>query len=440
MLRTRLGSLLLVAAVWPGGVAAATLTWPGVAPCNTTLQACIGAASAGDTVQIASNGPIAENLTVDKSLALAPAATFAPVVNGYVLLQSTSAAAAITVQNLTVNGFVRGSPGTGNLTVHILDNTVSINDSYGLAIEISSGTSPPYGNVTSEIRGNTVTVTGSGGSSQCAGIIVGPIEDPGTATSSLINNTVTVTNCGQGVAVAAYNGPGEAMTVDIIGNRVNAQGTDDGIVLRNFEQVAGSVLTGRVINNLVTGQLDVAGFPGGIVVSADGFEHINATVVNNTVTGNDGGIGVGARTDLGASIAGVVANNIVANNSVYGLQIDSTLEATVSNSNNLVFNPGFDSFTPGPGTLTLDPQFVSPSDFHLQASSRAINAGSNARLPGDIVTDLYGAARVQFGVVDMGAYESGFPATPSVPGLSWPGKLALAVLLALGAVLALRRL
>ncbi len=36
-------------------------TYPGPAPCDTTLQACIAAAVSGAIVAIATNGPIAEN-------------------------------------------------------------------------------------------------------------------------------------------------------------------------------------------------------------------------------------------------------------------------------------------------------------------------------------------------------------------------------------------
>ena len=61
-------------------VTGATLTYPS-ASCNTTLQACIGVASSGDTVQVATNIPIGENLTIEKSLTLRPAAGFSPVLN-----------------------------------------------------------------------------------------------------------------------------------------------------------------------------------------------------------------------------------------------------------------------------------------------------------------------------------------------------------------------
>ena len=41
-------------------------TWPGAAPCNTTLQACLDAAGAGDNIAIATNGPIEESISIGK--------------------------------------------------------------------------------------------------------------------------------------------------------------------------------------------------------------------------------------------------------------------------------------------------------------------------------------------------------------------------------------
>ena len=430
--------LLLVLGSANAADAAAPLTFPGAAPCNTTLQACITGASAGDTIQIATNGPIAESPNVPKSLTIQPAAGFVPVVNGSFFLSSTGTPADITVQNLTINGTVRGSPGTADLSVHILNNTISISGGFSVAIDVSSGTFPPYGNVTSEIRGNTVTVTGGGQGNQCIGILVGPVFDSGVSVTSITGNTVAVTGCGQGNAIIALNGPGEAMTADIIGNRVDATGTNDGIECRNFQQAPNSTLDCRIINNLVTGQLSEAGFPGAIVVSADGFSPITVQVVNNTVANNQGGIGVSARTDLGASITGVVANNIIANSSSYGLFIESSV--AVSNNNNLLFHNGFNDFTPGPVTLHLNPKFV--GGFHLASDSPAINAGSNAQVPPDITTDLDGNARIQFSVVDIGAFETSVPGreAAAIPTLSWPGQLAfLVALIGLGASVLVRR-
>ncbi len=89
----------------------------------------------------------------------------------------------------------------------------------------------------------------------------------------------------------------------------------------------------------------------------------------------------------------------------------------------------------GPGMRYLeDPLFLDPAngDFRLHPCSPARNAGSNAIVDSlGILTDITGAARIQGGTVDMGAYESpAFQATSAtvatVPcGLTGAGTVAL---------------
>src|SRR5688500_1505419 len=74
-----LGLLLVTVAVSP--VSAGTITWSGPAsPCGSTLQACINGAAAGDIVEVATNVPINEDITINKSLELTAAPGFTPVI------------------------------------------------------------------------------------------------------------------------------------------------------------------------------------------------------------------------------------------------------------------------------------------------------------------------------------------------------------------------
>ena len=59
----RVAALLLV--VFATAAPAATLTYPGAAPCNTTLQACVTGAASGDTIEIAQDALIAEFVDID---------------------------------------------------------------------------------------------------------------------------------------------------------------------------------------------------------------------------------------------------------------------------------------------------------------------------------------------------------------------------------------
>lgn len=433
--------MLIWACLSAASAGAATRTWPTVAPCNVgTLQACITGAGVGDIVEIATNTPVGEDLTVDKSLTLRPAAGYTPTIAGnFQFFQSTASAATIVVDGLAFTSRIRAAPGSGNLDFSLLNSVVTTSGSYTVAVDVSSGTFPPYGNVNAVIEGNTVTQTGGGVGDQCAGISVGSIFDSGTSFARIAGNRVGVLGCGQGTAISVYNGPGETMTADVIGNRVDATNTNAGIMLRNFQQAPNSQLIVRAINNVVTGQLNEAGAPGGLVVSADGFQPIIATIVNNTLAHNDINLLVSGRTDLGASISGVIANNVVAFGR-YGIDTDL---GVVEHHN--LFYPAPDAgdpFSPGPGSRIADPRFVSSADLHLLPESPAIDRGSDAAVPGDITTDIEGNPRIRQARVDMGAYESpymGLAPTVPVPALSPLGLLLAGLALTLAAMKRLRR-
>lgn len=79
-------------------------TWPGVAPCAGTLQACVDGVASGATISIATNTPIVELLTVtDKSLTLAPQAGFSPSFAGpgSVTFTTPTTASSLTINSLT---------------------------------------------------------------------------------------------------------------------------------------------------------------------------------------------------------------------------------------------------------------------------------------------------------------------------------------------------
>ena len=145
------------------------------------------------------------------------------------------------------------------------------------------------------------------------------------------------------------------------------------------------------------------GAPGAISVNGSQGT-LNFSLINNTLSNNHRGILIGGRPDLGAVVSGTVANNIVANSLLAGISLDTEFEPTVTNSYNLFFNNPYDWFTPGPGTLFVDPQFVGGGNYRLQLFSPAVNAASNGLVPSGISTDLDGNARIVC-FADMGAYE-----------------------------------
>ncbi|MDX9765602.1 MAG: hypothetical protein RBT79_11645, partial [Chiayiivirga sp.] len=71
---------LLILSLLAAPAGAATLTWPGPAPCAGVLQACVDHASDGDQILIATNTPITTGAgVVDKRLTLRAADGFRPV-------------------------------------------------------------------------------------------------------------------------------------------------------------------------------------------------------------------------------------------------------------------------------------------------------------------------------------------------------------------------
>ena len=137
-------------------------------------------------------------------------------------------------------------------------------------------------------------------------------------------------------------------------------------------------------------------------------------VVNNTIVGNAGGIRVDARVPTSQQS---YENNVLVNNTI-GLEVDFLSAGNEPTwKNNLVFGNGTDysgitSLTGASGNISVDPLFVSMTtgDFHLQANSPAIDAGSNAA-PNLPEQDIAGNDRILDGkglcaaTVDIGAYE-----------------------------------
>ncbi len=128
--------------------------------------------------------------------------------------------------------------------------------------------------------------------------------------------------------------------------------------------------------------------------------HDTLAVTNSTIAGNSAdSYGGGIRIDSGTVTA---QNSIVAlNDAPTDPDVYGTLE--LESSHNII----------GP-----DPGFVAADDFHLAPGSSAINAGSNALVPGDLTSDLDGNPRIVGPSVDIGAYEFQYPLVPEdkLPG------------------------
>jgi hypothetical protein len=394
-----------LAAVMPAS--AEVLTWPGPPPCNATLQGCIEGAAADDIVEIASNGPIAESVEIfGKSLTLRPAAGFAPVFEGAPSLDVIQAFGAdtpvtVSIEGMTVrDGFIGAyQTGSGAFGAIIRDNVIEADGLGGnlTGIEISALGSTPTGPLQFLIYNNEIRLGFLGFDDISA---IGVDDLPGQTAGLIMANTILDGGPESTLSAIRIRNASGTADFDLRHNRIEASGYNGGILIDQDD--AAGVMTARVFNNLVTGSVDSMGpQPGAISLRAHAGS-LDATVLSNTLAGND--TGFIASVGAGASLSGVLANTLVAGNAARGVILGDAAAANFSNEHNLVFGNGSDDFTPGPGTITADPLFVGAGDFHPQQGSPVRDAGNTA-FAADLDFDLDGAPRVVGPAIDIGAWE-----------------------------------
>jgi hypothetical protein len=145
----------------------------------------------------------------------------------------------------------------------------------------------------------------------------------------------------------------------------------------------------------------------------------NINILNNTIAGTTA---YGIKWDVFTTNTNItIKNNIISGFRSYGIYFRDELpyyggSVSGSQTNNIVYNSSTITFTAGvthsgytnSGNLTSNPVFVSSSDFHLQSTSPAINAGTTVTLP---------TANVDYDLVligtpsEIGAYEYGTSVT-----------------------------
>ena len=211
----------------------------------------------------------------------------------------------------------------------------------------------------------------------------------GWAAPTLVGNLIAYNSCpGDGGGIASDKA-GVITGNTLIGN--SAGGFGGGIYLTQSG-------TATIAGNLIIG--NTAGTKGGALRC----EWVNLSIVGNTIVNNSATEEGGGISFFDASLA--LANNIVA---FCSSGISSTRYWQASLANNCVYgNTAYDYFgvPPGEGDISLDPLFADRpnGDYHLTDLSPCINTGWN-EAPGLPPTDMDGAPRIQFGLVDIGAYE-----------------------------------
>ena len=247
------------------------------------------------------------------------------------------------------------------------------------------------------------TVTGTG-AIRCAYITNGAVLSGFTLSNGATLNSGAVSDQSGG---GAFCEPGATLT--------------NCILAANTAASYGGGVTGGTVNNC----LIVGNFAGVVGGGADGGWLNNCLIVDTSASYSGGGASSGPINNCtvvfnsaGVEGGGVVGLGAANTNSIIYYNTAPFAPNFAKTQPRDFLDPQFCCTTPLmvflSGSITNEPLFVDPAggDFHLQASSPCINAGTNANAAGP--TDLDGNPRISGGVVDMGAYEYQFNGLPVI--------------------------
>lgn len=428
-------SLLLAVVALPAH--AVTRTWPGAAPCAATLQACIAASASGDRIEIVSNGPIDESISLfDKSIEVVAANGVRPQFanNRSVSISSSSLAGNLTstVSGLQLRGgYVLATyqgVGTANYTISNMSlDATSVNGAF-IDSEIRRGTSG-VGTLNLMLDNNRVDC-GQGFLGENAAIGV-EAKAGATLNARLLHNRVSCSALGgivnYGIRAKVGSPDAGIATVDLRlhGNEVRVvpfTGTPSGVasfsgiaIIEDGASLAASDISSRFYSNAVIGD--------GTSQSNNAMQFLvdngdlNALVTNNTLVGFYQSLYAGSYNTPGSGpqvIDGPIRNNVMVS---FGPAIyaQATTTSGLTNNYNLVNAPSVGSVSLGLNSVIAPARLVSPTNPRLRADSPAIDAADTASLALGIAfgglpaLDADGLRRIKgvSGDADIGAYEYG---------------------------------
>lgn len=365
---------------------AEALTYPGVAPCDTTLQACITGAVSGDTIEIATNDRIDENpIIIDKSLILRPAAGFTPLIGN----PDPASPDVIRVRDA----------GVGGGSVSVLFEGLNF-DAGRLFVEFDEDSGHRF-----EMTGSRVVHNIN--SNNEVGVDLSFVRT--SSTIVLTNNFIAST----GQPVAHFTGfAGGDVEITLQGNLItstnldNSQhgiqlivGGDENLVLNLFDNVVYQVAGCNCGSN------------SGVFILGRDTANLVVNATNNTFDDFPTGPGIDVRDTEGTSTVELnLFNNTVSNADQEGFIVSGTAAGlTINNGFNNFFNtlPNV-GIVEGQGTISVDPLFIDAAggNYRLQAISPLIDAGTLTPPNGLPAVDADGLPRVVGDSVDIGAYET----------------------------------
>lgn len=371
-----------------------------------TIQAAINAAVNGDTVLV-DPGTYTENIDFKGKLitvqsAQGPSVTtidggnVAPVVSF-----STAETTAAVLQGFTIqHGNATATYSYDGGGVHISGASPTIEGNVITAnVTCASGAGIGISFASPVIRDNLIT--GNSKQAGCSGQGGGGIDVGGAGSAQIIHNVITNNSSDFGGGIQLF----AAGTPTLIDNTIsnNSAGIQGGGIYAVNQSDA------TIVQNVIAGNTSAQN--GGAVYVLPPSGTRGAFFVNNTFVNN---LGSDSSLWLGGFDSQVqLTNNIISVNSTLpGILCDTTYSTTPPVlDHNDVFNAGgpavqgsCSSAIGSSGNISADPKFVSSTDFHLQATSPAVDAGNNAA-PSLPATDFDGLPRINGTVVDLGAYE-----------------------------------
>lgn len=364
------------AAVWPDTIA----------PCNTTLQACINGTASGGAVLVLSSAVIDESLTINKPFALRAGPGHRPVLAADRSIGATIATAGSWSWILEGFELTRGqvtvNVDAGNASVVISRVRVRATN-LGLAGINLSNDSP--GSIFFDLSRNEVDFDWSTSDGALRPALQVLERGAGSANGRISENRVVARGT-QSIGILLQT-EDKTNRISVAGNHV-AGGPRGSIYLRQGSLVAatGGTLTATVVNNVVRSIDAGAASAYGIKVEIlDGAA--SANVLHNTVVDAFRGVDLLGSSGTGP-IGGRVGRNLFAHLAFRGLDRSGPFDTTnTPDDRNLFFATADAPASVAPDSIFADPLLASSADPHLRAGSPAIDAADGSDFADVLATE-----------------------------------------------------
>ncbi|WP_223789904.1 DUF7452 domain-containing protein [Marinicella meishanensis] len=393
--------------------------WPDtVAPCNTTLQACVDGVAEYETIFINTSTVIDESISAIKSVSLVAGNGYRPVFAAGRHVELTHVANSNRTTRIEGLTFERGriaynhqSGSTTGGALVIRNNRVLDNAFQFESIRILNFSNQT---LTLNVDYNQVHYTATSGSSNSRGAIrvqtgFSPTSGSSGVTFGRIYGNSVFTAGPDSIGIGLFTYADTELSLDVGGNEVWGGQTGG---LFSFSTGGTALVDLDIGNNAFYANAVGELFRGVFLQSFAGTT--SADIVNNTALGAFDAFNFDESTPGALDV--YLYNNLMAYGSA-AVYTDS--QTTLTNDFNLSYMNSFSDpdFIPGPNHLNVNPEIMGLHNGRLRPGSPALEAGNGLALLALGATpfvDADGTSRIKKGdasvgaqLVDIGAYESG---------------------------------